>query len=236
MAKIYSYVLFLTLALLVPLGLCAELLSDQTGDGEVVVLAFGDSITAGVGDGTFPGDYIEVAPSSSSLPGYPGRLSELIGVPVIDAGIPGELVSDGGVYRFASSVIANDADVVLFLEGSNDAIFQVSPTEFKLSLQKIANIAASLERTLIFQTLPLSCCNHSGTRLFTTSYSGQVQQVAAQHGLTVIELESAWNTECPQETSCSLLNTPEGLHPNSDGYDFMAELVATTLQGDSPDE
>ncbi|MCB0333823.1 MAG: SGNH/GDSL hydrolase family protein [Bdellovibrionales bacterium] len=207
----------------------ADLLVDNTGDGQVVVLAFGDSITAGVGDGTFPGDYVEIAPSSPMLPGYPGRLTELLGVPVIDSGVPGEVLSDGGVYRFASSVISNEADVVVFLEGTNDAVFQISPSELKTDLHKIANIATVLERSLVFQTIPRTCCNHTGSLLFTTTYSSQIRQVAALHGLPIVDLESEWKKECPLETSCSLLNAPEGLHPNSAGYDFMAELVEDTL-------
>ena len=140
----------------------ADLLEDRNGDGEIRALAFGDSITAGVGDGALPGDFVESASFDSSLPGYPGRLEDMLGVPVRNAGVPGELVSEDGVSRIASSLIGSRADVLFLLEGSNDAVFQVDPAEIKRSYQKIINIARTLDREVVLITLPLTCCDRSG--------------------------------------------------------------------------
>jgi len=53
-------------------------------DGKILLMAFGDSITAGVGDG----------PGAENFPrppaGYPLRLQSLLGLPVVNDGDPGE--------------------------------------------------------------------------------------------------------------------------------------------------
>ena len=85
-------------------------LTDRNGDGAVEILAFGDSITYGVGDGSAPGDYVEQIYDAGAPRGYPLRLSSLIGVAVDNAGLPGEELIRTGIDRFPGLVIGASAD------------------------------------------------------------------------------------------------------------------------------
>ena len=75
---------WLLLALLLVTGCERQLLSPLPADG--VILAFGDSLTVGVG-----------ADSSRS---YPSVLEELTGLRVINAGVSGE-TTGGGLRRWS---------------------------------------------------------------------------------------------------------------------------------------
>lgn len=92
-------------------------LADLNGDGQIVVLCFGDSITVGVGDGAAA----NVAPSSPG--GYPARLQSLLAghsaVPlvIINDGVSGE-TTDEGRERLETELEANKPDYVILLEGA----------------------------------------------------------------------------------------------------------------------
>jgi hypothetical protein len=58
-----------------------------------------------------------------------------------------------------------------------------------------------------------------------------VRQRAQLNGLQVTDLELTWDTTCKDPLRCELFNLPEGLHPNTTGYDVMAQAVTATLMG-----
>jgi lysophospholipase L1-like esterase len=110
---------------------------DVTGDGQVHVLAFGDSITYGVGDGENPGDYVEVIDDAGAPRGYPLRLSADGGWLVSNAGVPGEQLLQGGMQRFPELVVGGDVDTVVIMEGANDAVQRVEASEYRAALQRV---------------------------------------------------------------------------------------------------
>jgi lysophospholipase L1-like esterase len=204
-------------------------LRDVNGDGTVRILTFGDSITYGVGSAYEPGDFVEQVESSGNKGGYPDRLEAYLGVPVFNVGIPGELLTGGGVERFASKVAGQNYDIVLIMEGSNDAFPQTSLTEYSHALQKMINVAIADGKHVVVMTIAPSSGLHSGLLFFTESYSRTVRDLAAINQISLVDVERGLTDACGIVEDCYLFLQPEGLHPNNKGYDAVAQLVAARL-------
>lgn len=211
------------------------LLTDRNGDGEIKIVAVGDSITSGIGDLVLPSQSFEVAPPAPRNGGYPARVADTTGVEVENRGVPGEEFIDELPFRFASVLRTSRADIVLILGGSNDAIFQRGTSSYRRALQSILNIAAALGVQPIVLTIPGSCCDHEGLSAFTRAYSQIVRELGDINSVPVVDVEAAWDEECSNPSTCSLLVRPEGLHPNVAGYDLMGKLVSETLLGEELD-
>ncbi len=206
-------------------------LQDKNGDGQLSILAFGDSITSGLGDGFPPGAFVEDVSGSFGIGGYPTRLAALLGVATSNAGMPGEELLSGGVARVAQLLSDSQADVVCVLEGSNDAIHQADTTDFRRAIQRVLNIAGYRGKAVLLLTIPPSCCNHAGAGPFTSGYSASIRELATLNSAPLADIERAWRSSCQNPDECELYNLPEGLHPNSKGYDVIAQTVAAALLG-----
>lgn len=115
--------LVLGVLLLLILGACENrTLSPVTPEG--VILAFGDSLTAGVG-----------AEEGKS---YPAVLAQLSGRNVINAGVSGE-ESAAGAARLPRVMTSNHPELLLLLEGGNDILRNRDTQALK------ANLAAMIE-------------------------------------------------------------------------------------------
>ena len=68
----------------------SELVVDKNGDGKIDILAFGDSITRGVGDvpPTEEGVFTPFEPREEA--GYPLRLETMLGINIQNLGVPGD--------------------------------------------------------------------------------------------------------------------------------------------------
>lgn len=208
-----------------------SLLFDRNGDGVINILFFGDSVTSGVGDGFGSEEEVfEVDPTVRTA-GFPNRVSDLLQVNVIKRGLPGEVFINDGINRFAQEIIRSNADVVFFLEGLNDAIFRTSSGEYENAIQKVINITNAVGKTPVIGTLPPPCCDRKERSDITNAYSNKVRDVTRLNNVKFTDFERLWNTVCPSPERCSLVNKPEGLHPNTRGYDGMAQLVVADLQG-----
>jgi acyl-CoA thioesterase-1 len=91
----------------------------------VTVVAFGDSLTAGVGT-SGDNDYVSV-------------LSNRTGVSIINAGRSGDTTASA-LTRLESAVLSHDADIVIVLLGGND-LLQSVPVP-----QRITNITTIVQR------------------------------------------------------------------------------------------
>jgi lysophospholipase L1-like esterase len=211
-------------------------LTDRNSDGQVEILAFGDSITYGVGDGTQPGQYISEIDGVGDPRGYPQRLSSLLAVPVLNAGIPGEMVIGipgprlAGVNRFPEVVVGSSADLVIIFEGINDTRFDISATEMEAAYQKMINVARADNKNIAITTLFPPTVQHGTLAPAAALYSETIRQVGAMNDITVIDLEQSFLSDCPDLSICPYYNLPEGLHPNTVGYDAIARMIATAIQ------
>lgn len=206
-------------------------LTDVNGDSVVNYLAFGDSITVGVGDGIVPGVPVNGFEATSPGPGYPERISLWGGIPAENSGISGEELTSTGYLRFPPVIAGSSADLVGILEGANDAWHSISIAEYRGRLQRLINVASALGRIPVLITIPPPCCNHAPLNPFTRAYSQVVRELAVLNQLPLADVERAWDTTCEDINRCQLVNLPEGLHPNEVGYDAVAQTVLATLFG-----
>ena len=211
-------------------------LSDRNNDGQIEVVAFGDSITYGVGDGTDPGQYVSGIGEVGDPRGYPLRLSSVLAVPVLNAGIPGEMVIGipgpraAGVVRFPEVVVGSTADLVIIFEGINDARYDISATELEAAYQKMINVARADNKNIAIATLLPPTVQHGTLAPTAALYSETIRGLGAMNGILVIDLEQGFLRDCPDLSTCSYYNLPEGLHPNTVGYDAITTMIATALQ------
>jgi lysophospholipase L1-like esterase len=202
---------------------------DVTGDGQNHVLAFGDSITYGVGDGENPGDYVEEITDSGQPRGYPLRLSKAGGLIVSNAGVPGEELLRGGIQRFPDLVVGTDVDTVMFMEGVNDAVQRVEAAEYRAAVQRLINVTRAEGKNIVLATLPPPTALRDSLSPYTNLYSGVIRDLANLNDLSVADVEQKFLTTCPEMATCSLYNIPEGLHPNTSGYDAIAEVIQSAV-------
>ena len=83
-----------------------------TSPSVITAIAFGDSITFGVG--------------TTGSNNYVARLSARTGVPIENSGRPGDTTADA-LGRLEGSVVARDADIVMVLLGGNDILQGLAP-------------------------------------------------------------------------------------------------------------
>ncbi|ARU57787.1 G-D-S-L family lipolytic protein [Oleiphilus messinensis] len=89
------------------------------------ILAFGDSLTHGTG--------VKIDKS------YPAVLAEMINIPVINAGVPGETSAEG-LKRLPQLIAEHQPDLVILCHGGNDILRKLSRTQAK------TNIAAMIQQ------------------------------------------------------------------------------------------
>ncbi|MCB0320119.1 MAG: SGNH/GDSL hydrolase family protein [Bdellovibrionales bacterium] len=208
-------------------------LKDVNGDGQVKAVAIGDSITAGIGDGVASGVFVEEAPIIPGVLGYPGRVENFLGILVDNKGVPGEILTDGTAYRFASAVSSSSPDYVFIMLGANDAIFRTDGGLYRAALQKLINIADVLGVQVVLMTPPPTCCERASLAPYIQVYGSEVRELAAVNEISYVDVQVGFQQVCPRSSSCSLLNQPEGLHPNTAGYDAIGRMIAEAVLGES---
>ncbi|PID33866.1 MAG: arylesterase [Thiotrichales bacterium] len=91
-----------------------------------VILAFGDSLTSGVG--------------VSSENSYPSVLAKLTGKKVVNAGVSGELTQEG-LKRLAKVIDDTNPELLILLEGGNDILRNRNLSETKNNLAEMIRLA-----------------------------------------------------------------------------------------------
>jgi lysophospholipase L1-like esterase len=84
---------------------------------------------------------------------------------------------------------------------------------------------------MVLNTLVPPTAFNSALLPYTNLYSSIIRDLGAINDLTVADIELSFLTACPDLPNCSLLNIPEGLHPNTAGYDAMAGVIRSALNG-----
>ena len=201
-------------------------LRDRNGDGNIVILAFGDSITRGQGDGEVSGSI------PGGIGGYPGRLQEMLGVPVVNAGQPGEDTSEG-IARLPGVLAATAEDYVILMEGTLDIEKRRTADAARNLESMVATAQAAGAEVLIGTVLP-TCCTHGGIipNGSVNTLNRDILAIADRASIGVIDFHDGFLSSdgAAYDPSSGLLHLPDGLHPTSTGYDVMAATAADAFR------
>ena len=104
-----------------------------------VILAFGDSLTAGNG----------VVKADS----YPAVISKETGFKVINAGVPGEITA-AGVLRLPGLLHRYSPDLVIICHGGNDILRRLSLAQAEANLRKMVSAARESGADVILVAVP----------------------------------------------------------------------------------
>lgn len=128
---------------------------------DAVVLAFGDSLTDGVGAG----------PAES----YPRVLAELTGRTVIAAGVPGETTAEG-LERLPEALAEHRPDLLILLEGGND-ILRNQTADTKANLAAMIEFAQARDIPVVLVAVP--------EKKLLSSAAPWYAELAAEYGLAL---------------------------------------------------
>lgn len=190
--------------------------------GQVRFLAFGDSITVGLGD-----DGVECPTSTSG--GYTRRLQSLlrndgVDADVINYGLCGERTAEG-VTR-VEEVLRDNGDVLILMEGTNDISdpdISVESVRFNLSTiaEKVVNAGVGLVSSTVLPRGPDD--NDRGRNGLLVE---NIRDDAASNNYVLADIHQTF-TDIPDFFE-TLFEDP--LHPIPRGYDIMAQAFVEPAQ------
>jgi lysophospholipase L1-like esterase len=164
------------------------------------IIAFGDSLTAGYG----------AAPGED----YPSRVSQRLGVPVVNAGVSGD-TTESAAARLDADVLAQNPRLVIVGLGGNDFLRQVPIATTEASLRDIVRRIQSSGAMVVLLGFRFPSLNGD--------YEAMYKRVAHDEHCLLIPKTLAGILTDPKLKS-------DEIHPNARGYDLMADRVAAPLQ------
>ncbi|NEV63460.1 arylesterase [Thiorhodococcus minor] len=163
------------------------------------LLAFGDSLTYGVG----------TDPAHS----YPSVLERLSGRRVINAGVSGEVTADG-LPRLRGLLAQSRPDLLLLLEGGNDILRNRDPQATKRNLAAMIELAEANGIEVVLIGLPEKRL-FSSTAPFYTELAEEYDLVFEDDLVAQLMRRSRYKSDA--------------IHFNQEGYRAMAESIHDLL-------
>ena len=165
-----------------------------------VVLAYGDSLTYGTG----------AAPDKS----YPAILSTLIGRRVVNAGIPGEITAEG-LARLPGVLEREKPSLVILCLGANDTLQRLDKKQILDNLKAMLGLIKQQGASAVLIAVPDIGISLTPPTLYA-------------------ELAKEANIPCEQKMLAHIMGKTslksDLVHPNAEGYRFMAETLADLLR------
>lgn len=180
------------------LGACADKPLQPLSAGDVI-LAFGDSLTAGKGVS------VEKA--------YPAVLSELTGLDVVNAGISGETTEEG-LQRLPSALDKVNPSLLILFEGGNDILRNQDLKTTKANLSAMIKMAKQENVQVVLVGVPRKQLFSSTAELYP--------ELAKEHDVILQGDIVASLLRKPAMKS-------DSVHFNSNGYRAMAQAIAKML-------
>jgi len=190
----------------IPVLLLGYLLFASCGGSEPVILSgeniicFGNSLTYGTG--------------AARNKSYPAQLSEMTGLPIINAGIPGNTTSDG-LERLETDVLERSPRIVLITLGGNDLKNGVRKDVAYKNLKAIIE-AIQAEGGLVIL---------GGVKfiLLDKGYGEMYKKLAKETDIILIQ-----NVLSGLVGKDKYMSDP--IHPNADGYEIMARRFHEAIE------
>jgi acyl-CoA thioesterase-1 len=167
---------------------------------DAVILAFGDSLTSGVG-----------APPGSS---YPEILESLIKRKVIKSGIPGE-TSDEGLVRLPGELAVYKPKLVVLCLGGNDLLRKMDLEKTSGNMSRMVQMIRNSGAEVILIGVP-----KPGLVLSTARFYKKISEDMG------VPLEGSLFTDILADSKLRA----DPIHPNADGYQRLAEGIADFLR------
>ena len=164
-----------------------------------VILAFGDSLTVGVG--------------ASQANSYPGVLAQLAERNVVNAGVSGEETAQG-LNRLTGVLKQLQPDLLLLLEGGNDILRNRDLRQTRQNLAAMIELAHSMEVEVVLIGVPEK-------RLFS-NVAPLYEELADQYKVVLIDNLVASLLRKSRYKS-------DAIHLNEQGYRMMAESIYEVL-------
>ena len=164
------------------------------------VIAFGDSLTSGVGAG--PGE------------DYPSVLSGLAGVQVLNRGVPGETTAEAA-RRLEGDVLGVHPRVVIVCLGGNDILGRVPEDETFSALERI--VTAIQDKGALVVLLGIE------GPMFSGAHGARFRRLSRDKGCVLVPDVLKGILTSPKLKS-------DQIHPNAAGYRLMAERVHKALK------
>jgi len=170
-------------------------------DKSSVVLAFGDSLTYGFG-----------APKEYS---YPSILERKTSLEIVNAGINGE-VSSQGLARLKTILSKREFDLVILCHGGNDLIKKLPQNNLKSNLLEMIRLIQNNGAKVLF----VGVANFEMFDFETNEVYDQIAQETGvvYDGITLQKVESDRSLKS------------DYVHPNAKGYEVMANAFYEKLE------
>jgi len=168
---------------------------------DALILAFGDSLTYGTG--------------ATKDHDYPYILSELTGREVVNAGVPGEISSEGG-QRLPELLDEYEPDLLILIHGGNDYLRRIPADQIRANLQSMIGEAKQRNIQVVLVGVP-----ELGLILL---HSAEIYSEIAEAEHVPVDLEVV-----PDILSSNALKS-DMVHPNDQGYQQLAQSIANLLK------
>ena len=192
--------------------------------GVTRLLAFGDSLTAGV-TSTPVQAVSQLEPGAS----YPTKLAALLNqrysgqsIRVANFGVPGERAV-AAVSRFESALTIEQPDVVLLMEGTNDLIAGGTADSAATAIETMVRAARARGVDLILATIPPARANRKVTAR-VAPYNDRIRTIATGQGVPLVDVYQIINSGLCSDARAVTVPCigDDDLHPTSQGYDLIA--------------
>lgn len=181
-----------------------------SGDDRPRIVAFGDSLTAGLG-----------VAADESYPAELQRRLDVLGLRyrVINAGVSGETTAGG--LRRVPWILRSKPEIVILELGANDGLRGLRVEETKANLERIIQLLQQSGVQVILAGMKLPP-NYG--QAYLEGFEGLYPDLAARYHLPLIPffLEGV--------AASQALNQPDGIHPTAQGYRKIVESMLVTLQ------
>ncbi len=186
---------------------------------EVRIVAFGDSLTAGFG-----------LPLAESYPAILERTLHELGhsVEVVNAGVSGETTA-GARERAQFIRDRQNADIVLLGIGGNDALRSLPVSEARANITHILTTLTSGEDAPQVLLLQIQAPQNAGVA-YKEAFDALYPDLAREFDIPLVPFVVL---EVVRDSAFML---PDGIHPNSAGYEFLVhEYIAPAVEALLPE-